>query len=68
MHYCHMSEPYIMDELPMARGLQYIHAALLSQGVHCVRPHENEQKFNLLMSRHKSIVETYRKTEYQDGD
>ena len=68
MHYCHLPESYILDELPLARGYQYLHAALLSQGVHCVRPGQGEETFDLLMRKHDATLKAYRETQYGDQD
>jgi len=68
MHYCHMTEDYILYALPVVRGYQYIHAALLSQGVHCVRPSERGRNFDCLMSQHSSILQAYQESEYSDYD
>ena len=38
MHFCGFTERQALFEVPFVRGLQYIHAALLSQGAHCVIP------------------------------
>jgi hypothetical protein len=67
MHHCHMSHDFALYELSLARGYQYIHAALLSQGAHCVRPQEASQKFDCLMDAHDSIMQAYQETEYDNG-
>jgi hypothetical protein len=66
MHYCHMTEDHILYSLPVVRGYQYIHAALLSQGVRCVRPSERHREFDCLMDSHDSILQAYHEPEYDE--
>lgn len=66
MHYCGMSEDYILYRLPLARGLQYIHAALLSQGAHCINRMESKREFDCLLQSHESIVRSYQQNNYDD--
>lgn len=68
MHHCHMTEDHALYELPVTRGYQYIHAALLSQGVHCVRPSERSRNFDCLMQSHESIMQAYQENGYTDYD
>ena len=59
MHYCGMSERAALFGIPYARGLQYIHAALLAQGAHCVRPGEMADKLHAISERHSELVKQY---------
>lgn len=67
MHYCGMSEDYVLHELPFVRGLQYIHSALLSQGAHCVKPEESKHEFDCMIAKHSAIVQSYQQ-KTDDGD
>lgn len=63
MHYCGMTEDKAMFELPFVRGLQYIHAALLSQGAHCTKPDAVKEKFDCLLGEHAAIIESYQQNQ-----
>lgn len=56
MHYCGFSESAALHELPYVRGLQYVHAALLSQGAHCIRKADTDREFDCLMAAHSQLV------------
>ena len=56
MHYLGFTEREALFEVPYARGLQYIHAALLSQGAHCVRPADADQVAESVLANHAALV------------
>jgi hypothetical protein len=56
MHYCGFSEHAALFRVPYARGLQYIHAALLSQGAHCIRPGDTARDFDAAISKARKLV------------
>ena len=64
MHYCGMARDEIMFDLPYAHGLQLIHAALLSQGAHCVRPADAQRKIDCVMRERAAMLAAYQESEY----
>lgn len=59
MHYCGISEARALFGIPYQRGLQYIHAALLTQGAHCVKPDELTDAMDAITDRHSELVKQY---------
>jgi hypothetical protein len=59
MHYCGIPEHEALFRLPYVRGLQYIHAALLSQGAHCIRKTDTCAAVDAIVADHSALVKQY---------
>lgn len=66
MHHCHMTEFDALYRVPFVRGLQYIHAALLAQGAHCVKPGQAKEDANRIFEEAEAMKAMIETGKYQD--
>jgi hypothetical protein len=64
MKHCNMNESTALFSLPYARGLQYIHAALLSEGATCVRPQEEAARVDSAFAKNHALARTLEEPEW----
>lgn len=66
MNHCGFSEAEALYKVPFVRGLQYIHAALLSQGAHCVKPGEMKSEIDGLFNKADDILNSINTGQYEE--